>query len=207
MLRLRFTTFDGVVHTHELKLGTTRIGRTANNDLQIDELALSSQHAEIRYDGESVVVRDLESMGGTYVDGQAVTEAVVKVGQIISMGTFLIKLDAAGELTDHSQQDLQTVRLKDGSYSCFRHSAKRALYECEGCFDLACEDCVRWVERSGESKEACCKSCGAACRTIDWTGLEMTTTDAAKELFVPKKVKQALDFWDKHKDKLKFNRD
>jgi hypothetical protein len=35
----------------------------------------------------------------------------------------------------------------------------------------------------------------------------MTTADAAKELFVPKKVRQALDFWDKHKDKLKFKRD
>ncbi|MCI0533888.1 MAG: FHA domain-containing protein, partial [Verrucomicrobiales bacterium] len=166
MLRLRFTTFDGVVHTHELKLGTTRIGRTADNDLQIDELALSSQHAEIRYDGESIVVRDLGSMGGTYVDGQAVTEALVKAGQIISMGPFLIKLeDATGEPTDHSQQDLQTVRLKDGSYSCFRHSTERAIYECEGCFDLACEDCVRWVETGHGSKGACCKTCGAACRT------------------------------------------
>jgi Inner membrane component of T3SS, cytoplasmic domain len=208
MLRLRFTTFDGVVHTHELKRGTTRIGRTAQNDLQIDELALSSQHAEIRYDGESIVVRDLESIGGTYVDGQAVSEAAVRVGQVISMGPFLIKLeDATGEPTDQSQKDLQTVRLKDGSYSCFRHATKRALYECEGCFDLACEECVRWVEMSDGSKEAWCKSCGAACRTIDWTGLERRTTDVVKELFVPKKVKQALDFWDKHKDKLKFKRD
>jgi hypothetical protein len=206
MLRLRFTTFDGVVHTHELKLGTTRIGRTAQNDLQIDELALSSHHAEIRYDGESIVVRDLESMGGTYVDGQAVTEAAVQVGQVISLGPFLIKLeDSTGELTYPSQQDLQTVRLKDGSYSCFRHATQRAIYECEGCFDLACEECVRKVESADGSKDPFCKSCGAACRTIDWTGLELTTADVVKEFFVPKKVKQALDFWDKHKDKLKLD--
>jgi hypothetical protein len=63
------------------------------------------------------------------------------------------------------------------------------------------------VESSDGSKEAYCKSCGAASRTIDWTGLEMTTTDVVKELFVPKEVKQALDFWDKHKDKLKFKKD
>jgi len=122
MLRLRFTTFDGVVHTHELKVGTTRIGRTGDNDLQIDELALSSQHAEIRYDGQSIVLRDLDSMAGTYVDGQPVTQAVLKVGQVVSLGTFLIRLeDSPGEPATRSQQDLQTVRLQDGSYSCFRH--------------------------------------------------------------------------------------
>jgi hypothetical protein len=208
MLRLRFTTFDGVVHTHELKVGTTRIGRTAQNNLQIDELALSSQHAEIRYDGQSIVVRDLDSMAGTYVDGQPVTEAVVKVGQVVSLGSFLIKLeDSSGEPAAHSQQDLQTVRLQDGSYSCFRHSTRRALYECEGCFDLACEECVQWIERTDGAKVARCKSCGAACRTIDWSGLERTLTDVVKEVFVPRKMQQALDLWGKHKDKLKFKKD
>ena len=101
MVRLRFTTFDDVSHTHELTLGTTRIGRAADNDLQIDELAVSSYHAEIRFDGKSIVVRDLESIEGTYVDGQPVTEAAVKVGQVISMGAFLIKLeDSTAEPTE-----------------------------------------------------------------------------------------------------------
>jgi hypothetical protein len=63
------------------------------------------------------------------------------------------------------------------------------------------------VEKPGGSTGAVCKSCGAACRPIDWTRLEMSTTDSLKELFVPKKVKQALDFWDEHKDKLKFRKD
>ena len=208
MLRLRFTTFDGVVHTHELKAGTTRIGRSGDNDLQIDELALSSQHAESRYDGESIVLRDLDSTAGTYVDGQPVTEAVGKVGQIVSLGTFLIRLeDSPGEPAARSQQDLQTVRLQDGSYSCFRHSSRRALYECEGCFDLACEECVRWVDGTDGAKVARCQSCGATCRSIDWSGLERTTADAVKEVFVPTKVKKALDLWDKYKDKVKFKRD
>jgi RNA polymerase subunit RPABC4/transcription elongation factor Spt4 len=208
VLRLRFTTFDDVSHTHELKLGTTRIGRGADNDLQIDELAVSRYHAEIRFDGKSIVVRDLESIEGTYVDGQLVTEGAVKAGQVISLGAFLMKVEAStGELADHSPQALQAVQLKDGSYSCLRHSTKRAMYECEGCFDLACEECVRLVENPGGSQAACCKSCGAACRTIDWTGLEMSTADSLKELFIPKKVKQALDFWDKHRDRLKVKRD
>jgi hypothetical protein len=208
MPKLRFTTFDGVVHSHDLKVGTTRIGRTAHNDLQIDELALSSQHAEVRYDGQSIVVRDLDSVAGTYVDGQLVTEAVVKVGQLITLGSFLIRVeDSTGEPAAHAHQVLQAVRLADGSYSCFRHTSRRALYECEGCFDLACEECVQWVDSTAPVKMARCKTCGAACRPIDWSGLERTTADVVKEIFVPQKVKQALDLWDKHKDKLKFKRD
>ena len=208
MPRLRFTTFDGVVHSHELKVGTTRIGRTAHNDLQIDELALSSQHAEIVYDGKSIVLRDLDSVAGTYVDGQLVSEAVVKVDQVITLGSFLIRVEhSTAEPAAHAQQVPQTVRLADGSYSCFRHTSRRALYECDGCFDLACEDCVQWLDSADGVKVARCKSCGAACRPIDWSGLERTTADVVKEVFVPQKVKQALDLWDKHKDKLKFKRD
>ena len=39
MPKLSYTAFDDVVHTHELTEGKIRIGRTSDNDLQIDELA------------------------------------------------------------------------------------------------------------------------------------------------------------------------
>jgi len=41
MLELRFHTWDGKVETHLLKEGRTRVGRVSQNDLQIDDLALS----------------------------------------------------------------------------------------------------------------------------------------------------------------------
>src|SRR5215203_6199907 len=90
MPHLRFTTFDGVVHTHELERGITRVGRTPDNDLQIDELAVSSRHCELRYRDGIIVVKDLDSMGGTYVDGQPITEHPIQAGQWLSLGTFLV---------------------------------------------------------------------------------------------------------------------
>lgn len=84
MPELRYTTFDGVVHTHALKPGTTRIGRTPDNDLQIDELAVTSHHCELRYANGTMMVKDLDSTGGTYVDGEPVTEREIQVGQALS---------------------------------------------------------------------------------------------------------------------------
>jgi hypothetical protein len=205
MPKLTFTTFDGVHHSHEVKPGITRIGRTADNDLQIDELELSSHHCEIRFDGESVVIRDLDSVGGTYIEGEPVREGKVTAGQVISLGTFLAKLEETTVASsERSVGALQPVRLADGSYSCLRHTAKRAAFECQKCFDLACDECVRWVDKAGGSREVRCGICSGPCRALDWSRLDLTTKEALKELFVPKKVKQAMDFWDQHKDKLKF---
>lgn len=198
MPRLRFTTFDGVTHHHELKTGTTRIGRTADNDLQIDELEVTSHHAELTYDGQSLRIRDLGSIGGTYLNGQPITEASLETGQILSLGTFLIHVEpSAGRPAPPPLAEQQPVQLSDGSYSCLRHPDRRALYECEDCFDLACESCVRRMEKAA-GQEIRCGKCGSICRAIDWSGLDVTKASLLKEMFIPKRIKRAAELWDRH---------
>ena len=203
MPQLTYTTFDGAVHAHELKEGTIRIGRTPDNDLQIDELAVSAHHCEIRCTSGAIRVKDLDSIAGTYVDGEPVTEHDVKIGQVLGLGAFLVHVrdsesGSAGGARGHA--DLTPVRLPDGSYSCLRHHGRRAVFECPECFDLACEDCVRPVAGKGGAKEALCPSCGAKCHAIDWSGLTMGKTEALVSL-LPEPVQRALDFWAKRRRK------
>ena len=197
MPQLSYTTFDGVVHTHQLKQGTTRIGRTPDNDLQIDELAVSAQHCEIRYTGDAMMVKDLDSVAGTYVEGEPVTEREIKPGQVrLGLGAFLVQVqDSASPAAGgpSGSLDFTPVRLADGSYSCLRHPARRAVFECGECFNLACADCVRHVELRGGSKETFCGLCGARCRPIDWSGLAMGKKEALISL-LPEPVQRALDF-------------
>jgi len=87
---------------------------------------------------------------------------------------------------------LKSVPLGDGSYSCLRHHCRRAVFECPECFNLACEECGR--PGQPESNEVFCRSCGAKCELIDWSGLAMGKKEAAISL-LPECVQKALDFW------------
>jgi pSer/pThr/pTyr-binding forkhead associated (FHA) protein len=83
----------------ELKDGTTTVGRVSDNAFEIPEASVSSHHAEIILRGNEVVVRDLHSTNGTFINGQQITiETVLKPGQILRLGTIEMRLET-GEAT------------------------------------------------------------------------------------------------------------
>ena len=65
---------DEGLREHPLLPGMNRIGRAADNDIILQNLAASSHHAEIFYDPNSdkVYIRDLKSTNGTYVNGKRI---------------------------------------------------------------------------------------------------------------------------------------
>jgi pSer/pThr/pTyr-binding forkhead associated (FHA) protein len=83
--------FNG--RTYELKVDKTTVGRVSDNAFEIPEASVSSHHAEILLRGSDVVVRDLGSTNGTYINGEKITEAVLKPGQTLRFGTVELRLD------------------------------------------------------------------------------------------------------------------
>ena len=79
--------------THELKVDKTTIGRVEDNTFQISEPSVSSHHCEVLLRGSDVVVRDLNSTNGTYINGEKVTEKVIKPGQILKLGQIEMRLE------------------------------------------------------------------------------------------------------------------
>jgi transcriptional regulator with GAF, ATPase, and Fis domain len=70
------------------------IGRDPINLLAIGDPSLSRRHCVITRDGECLKIRDLDSRNGTFVNGEAVKEAVLKNGDQLSFGdsVFLLQL-------------------------------------------------------------------------------------------------------------------
>ena len=79
--------------THELKVEKTTIGRVEDNAFQIAEASVSSHHCEVLLRGNDVVVRDLNSTNGTFINGEKVTEAVIKPNQILRLGQIELRLE------------------------------------------------------------------------------------------------------------------
>jgi pSer/pThr/pTyr-binding forkhead associated (FHA) protein len=82
--------------SHELKGEKTTVGRLEDNSFQVAEASVSSHHCEILQRGSDLVVKDLNSTNGTFINGEQVTEAVLKPGQILRLGQVEIRLEAGG---------------------------------------------------------------------------------------------------------------
>src|SRR5712691_5756069 len=79
--------------SHELKVDKTTIGRVEDNTFQIAEPSVSSHHCEVLLRGSDVVVKDLNSTNGSYINGEKINESVLKPGQILRLGQIEMRLE------------------------------------------------------------------------------------------------------------------
>jgi hypothetical protein len=61
-------------------------GRAGDCDVTVPESSVSGRHARLSWDASTIVVEDLGSANGTWVDGERVERAVIKVGQDVRLG-------------------------------------------------------------------------------------------------------------------------
>ena len=79
----------------EVPLGTrpVTIGRAPDNDIQIDNLAVSNYHARVYVEAGSLVVEDLNSLNGSFLNDIRVERAMLKDGDEILIGKHQILVD------------------------------------------------------------------------------------------------------------------
>ncbi len=76
----------------DLTPGSWLIGRGADSPLKLDSPGLSRRHALIDIDGAQVLLRDLGSANGSYVNDQRVTEAqALRDGDLLRLGSVALK--------------------------------------------------------------------------------------------------------------------
>ncbi len=79
--------------THELTADKTTVGRVEDNTFAITDPSVSSHHCEILLKGSDVVIRDLNSTNGSYINGEKITEATLKPGQVLRLGQIELRLE------------------------------------------------------------------------------------------------------------------
>src|ERR1700682_5723227 len=86
--------FEGAI-LKEVPLGTrpVTIGRAPDNDISIDNLAVSNYHSRVYVEAGSLVVEDLNSLNGTFLNDIRVERAMLKDGDAILVGKHHILVD------------------------------------------------------------------------------------------------------------------
>jgi len=80
-----------VIKEVQITKDKTTLGRRPYNDIVIDNLAVSGEHAVILMNGSEVVLEDLNSTNGTYVNGKAIKKQALLNGDSIDVGKYKIK--------------------------------------------------------------------------------------------------------------------
>ncbi|MGH3770319.1 MAG: glycogen accumulation regulator GarA [Pseudonocardiaceae bacterium] len=71
-----------------LDRSTTSAGRHPESDIFLDDVTVSRRHAEFRREGGELVVVDVGSLNGTYVNREPVDTAVLANGDEVQIGKF-----------------------------------------------------------------------------------------------------------------------
>jgi pSer/pThr/pTyr-binding forkhead associated (FHA) protein len=96
MAKLVIQTQSMAGRAHDLHADRTTIGRVDDNTFQIVDPSVSSHHCEILLRGSEILIRDLNSTNGTFINDARISESVLKPGQLLRLGQIELKLEVEG---------------------------------------------------------------------------------------------------------------
>jgi len=117
MPKLLITLPDGEKVSHELGEQTITVGRLSDNDIELNDISVSSHHAELTLNGGDYQLKDLGSTNGTKVNGVRGTEWDLHDGDVIIFGK--VSADYSSEIpsTKHVLPESQERTVEIGSSS------------------------------------------------------------------------------------------
>ena len=138
----------------DLRGGLNTVGRNPTNDVVIHEASVSAFHAEISLDERGVIIRDLQSTNGTFVDDEPITEQEIRSGQVVQFGTVAFRLEI-DEIRIHIPKLGSETSGAASSHSSPAHSLMSvpATHRCTQCNRLHHASGLKRVRLGGEASD------------------------------------------------------
>jgi transcription termination factor Rho len=118
---------DNMIKVVPLNKDRMTLGRRPYNDIVVDNLAVSGEHAALQVIGHEYFIEDLNSTNGTFINEQKIKRQILKNGDTIEIGKYAIKYvqDSANPLsTSMSDVDVAIVAANNAP-----EAEKRQLFE------------------------------------------------------------------------------
>jgi two-component system, cell cycle response regulator len=111
---------SAVGEMYKISKDETTIGRGSQADIQVIDEGISRRHASIRLDGDKVVIADLGSTNGTFLNGERVATQALSDGDKIQVGsTTILKFTFHDSLDESFQRQMYESALRDGLTKAF----------------------------------------------------------------------------------------
>lgn len=98
----------------ELKSERTTIGRLEDNLFPIAESSVSGHHCEVLLSGDEIVVKDLNSTNGTFINGKQISQEKLKPGQVLRLGQIEMRLENGASGAPAKKSISQTMPIQGG---------------------------------------------------------------------------------------------
>ena len=86
------------------------VGRSSDLDMVLVEEMVSRKHARIAYEDDAIVIEDLGSTNGTFVNGEKIKRTQLKEGDRVLIGTSILKVIVVeGPPTEQARPNLEVV--------------------------------------------------------------------------------------------------
>lgn len=109
-----------------LQKASVSIGRAPGNDVVIDNLAVSSNHAKLVLEDGKFLVEDLNSLNGTFLNGQRIRKSALKDGDEVLIGKHtLVFRDEGGAPAIAAPAVEKTQQLMKGEETVVLDTKKR----------------------------------------------------------------------------------
>jgi two-component system, cell cycle response regulator len=95
------------------------IGRSSKCEIQIDQESISRNHSKIVNSGKSILIRDLGSTNGTYVNDEPIDEHVLRDGDLIKIGRTIFKFLSGGNIENAYHEEIYRLTTVDGLTQIF----------------------------------------------------------------------------------------
>ncbi len=112
MLTILFKFNDKILKTIESDKHEIIIGRNAENDIVIENLAVSKLHARIVKQDEAYYIEDLNSTNGTYLNKIRITKKDLKDNDIISVGKHSLEIHFLKKGDINTTQNIKNDTMK-----------------------------------------------------------------------------------------------
>lgn len=94
-VNLVFINKNGTTQTYKLPSAVTFIGRRQDCDMCIPLSVVSRRHCELYTEFDKLMIRDLKSRNGTFVNDESIDEAALKAGDVLRIGPlkFVVQIN------------------------------------------------------------------------------------------------------------------
>jgi diguanylate cyclase (GGDEF)-like protein len=93
---------------------TIIIGRSSKANIQIDQESVSRNHCKLINTGKTIMLRDLGSTNGTYVNDELVDEYVLRDGDFIKIGRCIFKFLVGSNIENAYHEEIYRLTTIDG---------------------------------------------------------------------------------------------